>query len=201
MLDLDVIDDPAAAITALEPVRARILGQLSEPGSATTLAQQLGLSRQKANYHLRVLESHGLVEVVEERPRRGLTERVVQATASAYLVAPDVIDEHAADPSRLDRLSSRYLLALAARMVKEVLDLSRRAERARKTLPTLAIDTDIRFASAAQRAAFTTELATAIRALAARYHDETAPRGRWHRLVVAAHPHPDPPSNTHRGDP
>ena len=200
VLDLDVIDDPAAAITALDPVRTRILAHLAEPGSATTLAAQLGMSRQTANYHLRVLESHGLVEVVEERPRRGLTERVVQATASAYLVAPDVIDQHAVDPSRVDRLSSRYLLALAARMVKEVLDLSRRAERSHTTLPTLAIDTDVRFRSAAERAAFTAELAAAMRDLAARYHDETAPRGRWHRLVVAAHPHPDPPPEP-RGEP
>ncbi len=201
MLELDVIDDPAAAITALDPVRARILRHLAEPGSATTLAARLGSSRQKVNYHLRVLESHGLVEVVEERPRRGLTERVVQATASAYLVAPDVVDEHAADPSRIDRLSSRYLLALAARTVKEVLDLSRRAERADKKLPTLAIDADIRFRSAAERATFTAELAAAVRDLAARHHDETAPRGRWHRLVVTSHPHPDPPSATHRGAP
>jgi DNA-binding transcriptional ArsR family regulator len=197
VIELDVIDDPATAITALDPMRARILGHLAEPGSATTLAAQLGLSRQKANYHLRVLESHGLVEVVEERPRRGLTERVVQATARAYLVAPDVIDEHAADPSRVDRLSSRYLLALAARMVKEVLDLSRRAERAEKPLATLAIDADIRFASAAERAAFTSELAAAVRDLAARYHDETAPPrpvappgGRSPPANPIHHPHP-----------
>lgn len=194
VLDLDVIDDPLAAIAALDPVRARILGQLVEPGSATTLATDLGLTRQKANYHLRVLEAQGLVELVEERPRRGLTERVVRATARSYLVAPDAIDEHAADPSRVDRLSSRYLLALAVRMVKEVLELSRRAERAEKTLPTLAIDTEIRFASAAERAEFTAELAAAVRDLAARYHDEAAPRGRWHRLVVASHPHPHPPT-------
>jgi DNA-binding transcriptional ArsR family regulator len=200
VLDLDVIDDPAAALTALDPMRARILAQLTEPGSATTLATRLGVSRQKANYHLRALEAHGLVELVEERPRRGLTERVVQATARAYLVAPDVIDAHAADPSRVDRLSSRYLLALAARMVKEVLDLSRRAERTETRLPTLAIDADIRFRSAAERAEFTSELAATVRDLAARYHDESAPRGRWHRLVVAAHPHPDPPSH-HRGEP
>jgi len=195
VLDLDVIDDPGAAIAALDPVRARILRNLAQPGSATTLAGELGLSRQKVNYHLRALEAHGLVELVEERPRRGLTERIVQAKARAYLVAPDVVDDHAVDPSRVDRLSSRYLLALAARLVREVLDLSRRAERAGKTLPTLSIDTDIRFRSAAERAAFTSELAAAVRDLSARYHDEAAPRGRWHRLVVAAHPHPDPPSD------
>jgi DNA-binding transcriptional ArsR family regulator len=200
VLDLDVIDEPAAAIAALDPMRARILAQLAEPASATTLAPQLDLTRQKVNYHLRVLEAHGLVEVVEERPRRGLTERIYRATSRAYLVAPDVLDEQAADPSRIDRLSSRYLLALAARMVREVLALSRGAERAGQTLPTLAIDTDIRFRSADDRAAFTAELAAAVRDLAARHHDETAPRGRWHRLVIAAHPHPDPPT-THRGAP
>jgi DNA-binding transcriptional ArsR family regulator len=200
VLDLDVIDEPAAAITALDPVRARILRHLAEPGSATTLAAEMGLSRQKVNYHLRALESHGLVELVEERPRRGLTERIVQATARAYLVAPDVVDEHAVDPSRLDRLSSRYLLALAGRLVKEVVDLTRRADQAERTLPTLAIDADIKFRSAAERAAFTAELAAAVRDLAARYHDEAAPRGRWHRLLVAAHPHPDPPTSN-RGEP
>lgn len=196
MLDLDVIDDPATAITALDPVRARILRHLVEPGSATTLAAQLGLPRQKVNYHLRALESRRLVVLVEERPRRGLTERILQATASAYLVAPDVVHGHAVDPSRVDRLSSRYLLALAARLVTELVDLARRAERARKVLPTLAIDTDIRFRSAAERTAFTNELAAAVRDLAARYHDEGAVRGRWHRLLIASHPHPDPPSDT-----
>src|SRR5688572_7214281 len=125
-------------------MRAAILGQLVEPGSATTLATALGLPRQKVNYHLRSLEAHGLVVLVEERPRRGLTERILQATASAYLVAPDVLHEQGVDPSRVDRLSSRYLLALAGRIVTEVVDLTRRAERAGKTLPTLAIDTDIR---------------------------------------------------------
>lgn len=200
MLDLDVIDDPATAITALDPVRARILRHLVEPASATSLAHVLGMPRQKVNYHLRALEAHGLVALVEERPRRGLTERVLQATARAYLVAPDAVDDHAVDPTRVDRLSSRYLLALAARLLTEVRDLSRRAERAHKRLPTLAIDTDVRFASAAQRAAFTAELGTAVRDLAACYHDETTPRGRWHRLLVAAHPHPDPPS-AERGEP
>jgi hypothetical protein len=134
-----------------------------------------------------------LVTLVEERPRRGVTERIVQATARAYLVAPDALGDDAIDAARVDRLSTRYLLALAARLVKEVLELSRRAERAGTSLPTLVIDTEIRFRSAAERAAFSDELASAVRELAARYHDESAPRGRWHRLFVAAHPHPDPP--------
>ena len=201
MLDVDVIDDPAAAMAALDPVRANILAILAEPGSSTTVAAALGLPRQQVNYHLRTLERHNLVRVVEERPKRGLTERVMLATARAYVVSPSTLGENAADPARTDRLSTRYLIAVAARMVGEVADLARRADKARTPLATLAIDGEIRFASAADRAAFTAELTTAVTALAAKYHDEQANRGRWHRVVVAAHPTPrTPPTATRRPD-
>ena len=188
-----MIDDPAVAVAALGPVRADILATLVEPGSATTVAAALGLPRQQVNYHLRTLERHGLVRVVEERPKRGLTERVMRATARAYVVSPATLGESAADPARTDRLSTRYLIAVAARMVREVADLARRADDAGKPLATLAIDAEIRFASAAERAAFTSELAAAVTTLSAKYHDEHAPRGRRHRLVVAAHPVPPTP--------
>jgi hypothetical protein len=69
----------------------------------------------------------------------------------------------------------------------------RRAERAGKRLPTLALDTEIRFRSAAERAAFTSELADAVTTLVSRYHDAGAPGGRSHRLVVVAHPRPASP--------
>jgi len=193
VLDLDVIDDPAAAVAALDPVRARILAALAEPGSSTTLAAALGLPRQRVNYHLRLLESHGLVHLVEERPRRGLTERIVVATARAYVVSPEALGAGMADPARTDRLSARYLVALGARMVREVAVLARRAEKAGRPLATMAIDTEIRFASAAERAAFTAELTRTVTGLVARYHDETSAGGRWHRLVVAAHPRAAPP--------
>ena len=201
MLDVDVIDDPAAAMAALDPVRADILAILAEPGSSTTVAAALGLPRQQVNYHLRTLERHNLVRMVEERPKRGLTERVMLATARAYVLSPSTLGENAADPARTDRLSTRYLIAVAARMVREVADLARRADEAHKPLATLAIDSEIRFASAADRAAFTAELTAAVTALAAKYHDEQANRGRWHRVVVAAHPIPrTSPTATERPD-
>jgi DNA-binding transcriptional ArsR family regulator len=188
MLDVQVIDQPAVAVAALDPIRARVLAALVEPGSATTVAAALGLPRQQVNYHVRTLESHGLVRLVEERPRRGLVERVVQASAAGFVVSPTVLGPLAADPDRTDRLSARYLIALAARAVRDVADLSLRATRAGKSLPTLAIDTEVRFASAAARAAFTRQLTTAVADLVATYHDETTPGGRRHRLVVLAHP-------------
>jgi predicted ArsR family transcriptional regulator len=193
VLDVDVIEDPAAAVVALDPVRARLLAELTEPGSAATLAGRVGLARQKVNYHLRTLEAHGLVRVVDERRWGGLTERLYLATAAAYVVSPAALGEAASDPDRIaDRLSARYLVSLAARIVREVGDLARRAEQAGERLPTLALDTEIRLRSAAERAAFADELASAVTALVSRYHDESAPGGRRQRLVVAAHPVPAP---------
>jgi DNA-binding transcriptional ArsR family regulator len=194
MLDVDVIDDPAAATVALEPVRSRLLAELSQPASAATLAARLGLARQKVNYHLRALEAHRLVRVAARRQWGGLTERLLVASAGSYVVSPTALGPAAADPERTtDRLSASYLIALAARVVREVGDLLRRARAADQHLATLSIDAEIRFRSAADRAAFTGDLTEAIARLAARYHDETAPGGRRHRLVVMAHPLPRPP--------
>src|SRR5919107_1215400 len=137
MLDLEVIDDPAAAVVALDPLRARLLAGLAEPASASALAERVDLPRQKVNYNLRILEEHGLVT--------------------------------------------------------EVASLVRRADQAGKRLPTLALDTEIRFRSPAERAAFTSDLADAVTALVSRYHDAGAPGGRFHRLVVVAHPVPAGP--------
>lgn len=191
MLEIDVIDNPAVAAIALDPIKSRLLAELSAPASAAALAGRVGLSRQKVNYHLRSLEDHRLIEQAEERHWGGLTERLMIATASSYVVSPAALGAIGADPARNnDRLSASYLIALAARIVREVGALWRNARETNKRLATLSIDTMIRFRSPTDRAAFTAELAQAVTTLAARYHDETAPGGRPHRLVVASYPAP-----------
>lgn len=191
MLDVEVIDDPSAAVVALEPVRSRLLSELATPASAGCLANRLGIPRQKLNYHLRALESHGLVRVAEKRKWGGLTERLLVATASSYVVSPAAMGPAATDPGRnADRMSATYLISLAARIVREVNHLLRRSKDLGKRLPTLAIDTEVRFRNAEDRAAFSRELTTAITTLVSRYHDASAPEGRTHRLVLVAHPFP-----------
>ena len=193
MLDLEVIDRPARAVVALEPIRSRLLAELAAPASAAQLAARVGLSRQKVNYHLRILEDHGLVELAEARPRGGLTERLMVASAAAYVVSPAALGAVAADPDRsADRLSARHLIALAARLVAGVGDLVRGADRAGKRLATLSVDTELRFADPGSRAAFADDLAAAVAALVARHHAPEAAGGRSYRLVVAAHPLPTP---------
>ena len=191
MIDIEVISDPAAATVALDPIRSQLLAELAEPASAATLASRIGLARQKVNYHLRALEACGLVKVAEKRQWGGLTERLLVSSAKSFVVSPEALGPAAADPARSnDPLAASYLIALGARIVREVGDLWRRARRADKRLATLAIDTEIRFRSSADRAAFTQDLTRAIATLVARYHDEASPGGRLHRLVLVSHPLP-----------
>src|SRR5215467_4084557 len=148
MHDVTVIEDPAAAEVSLDPIRARLLAELTEPGSATMLAAKVGLARQKVNYHLRELEAHGLVELVEERRKGNVTERVMRATAASYVISPAALAAVAPDPARApDRLSARWLLALAAQLVRDIGDLLTGAERAQKKLATFAMEGKVRFAS------------------------------------------------------
>ena len=95
------------------------------------------------------------MRLAEERKWGGLTERLLVATAASYVVSPGALGPVAVDPNReVDRLSASYLIALGARIVREVGDLVRRANAAGKRLATLSVDTEIRFRSAADRAAF-----------------------------------------------
>src|SRR5690348_18514128 len=120
MHDVAVIEDPAAAEVSLDPIRSRLLAELAEPGSATMLAGRIGLPRQKVNYHLRTLEHHGLIHLVEERRKGNVTERMMQATAASYVISPAAIAAVAPDPDRApDRLSARWLHDLHGSPVRD----------------------------------------------------------------------------------
>ncbi|KZB85972.1 winged helix-turn-helix domain-containing protein [Amycolatopsis regifaucium] len=189
MFSVAVIEDAEAAEVSLDPVRARLLAELAEPASATMLAGRIDLPRQKVNYHLRALEKHGLVELVEERRKGNVTERMMRATASSYVISPTALSAVQPDPAQSpDRLSARWLLAVAGRLVRDVGLLITGSAKARKRVATFAIDGEVRFSSAADRAAFAEELTAAVTNLVSKYHDEGAEHGRDHRIVVAVHP-------------
>jgi len=193
VLDVAVIEEPAAAEASLDPIRSRILAALAEPGSASMLAARLGLPRQKVNYHLKELERHELVELAEERRKGSITERVYAATAASYVISPSALGAMSPDPEEApDQLSARWLLALGSRLVQEVGALLTGAARAHRKVATFGIDAEVTFASAGDRAAFAEELTQAVTALVGRYHDEAAPGGRRHRVVVGVHQIPMP---------
>lgn len=186
---LAVVRQDRAAGALVDPTRRRILSALQSPGSATTVAREVGLSRQLANYHVRALERAGLVEQVGRRPRRGLEERIVRATAAHYLVAPSALGSPTDTPADLgDRFSATYQVAVAARTIHEVAELAARARAAGKRLTTLTVDTTVTFATPADRERFGNDLVNAVNTLVVRYHDAEAPNGRAYRLFLGAHP-------------
>ncbi|MET7983301.1 MULTISPECIES: winged helix-turn-helix domain-containing protein [unclassified Streptomyces] len=190
MLDVTVIEDAEAAAVSLDPIRARLLAELAAgPASAAMLAGRVGLPRQKVNYHLKTLERHGLVELAGERRKGNVTERMMRATAASYVISPKALAAVQPDPDRFrDQLSARWLLALGARLVRDVGSLVTGAAKARKRLATYALDGEVTFASAADRAAFIEELTAGVSALIRKYHDGDTETGRPHRIVVAVHP-------------
>ncbi|WP_327743650.1 helix-turn-helix domain-containing protein [Streptomyces europaeiscabiei] len=209
MLDVTVIEDPEAAAVSLDPIRARLLAELAAgPASAAMLAGKVGLPRQKVNYHIKALERHGLVELAGERRKGNVTERLMRATAASYVISPLALAAVQPDPDRFrDQFSARWLLALGARLVRDVGLLITGAAKARKRLATYALDGEVTFASAADRAAFVQELTAGVGALIRKYDAPGAEAGRGHRIVVAVHPTvkpqatagvPDPPD---RSDP
>ena len=198
MWDVAVIEDAAAAGATLDPIRARLLAELVEPGSASSLAARVGQPRQKVNYHLRELERHGLLELVAERRKGNMTERVLQATASSYVISPAALAAVEPDPARApDRLSARWLLAVGARLVRDVGILITGATRAGKRVATYALDGEVRFATARDRAAFAEELTATVTGLVAKYHDEKAAGGRSYRVILAIHPSIPPTTGDH----
>ena len=186
---LDVVRQPDRASALLHPLRQRILEALAEPGSASTLARHLDEPRQKINYHLRELEQHGFVELVDEKRKGNCLERILRATATTYLIDPDIMGTLGDTPEEArDRFSSAYLIATCAGVIRDVAEMRRRAAGVGKPLPTLTLQTDVRFRSATERNAFTEELAQAFAGLVAKYNDDAAPRGRLYRFALGAHP-------------
>lgn len=198
MAGLQLVEDPVRVRAALSPLRRRLLELLREPRSATEAAATLGETRQKVNYHLRVLEDCGLVQLVELRQRRGFTERVLQAQDD-LVVDPAVIRSAPADTggsggvTARDRHAAVHLVATAERTVREVTRMQQAAQERGQRLLTLTIEAEVRFGSPHDVHRFTDELAGALARIAAGY-DTT--EGAAYRLTVAAHPAPlaPPPS-------
>jgi DNA-binding transcriptional ArsR family regulator len=82
-----VIDDPAGFKVLANPLRLRILEQLSGEGrTVKQLGQILGTQPTKLYYHVKLLEKHDFIHVTSSRMVSGIIERRYQATASSFAV-------------------------------------------------------------------------------------------------------------------
>ncbi|WP_116044151.1 ArsR/SmtB family transcription factor [Amycolatopsis palatopharyngis] len=186
MTTRDLLDEPDRVRQALSPLRRQLLARLRTPASASELATELQLPRQRLGYHLRQLEESGLIELVEERRRRGFVERVLQATADAFVVDPGVLGIHEGQHAG-DVHAAEHLLDAATRTVRDVARMQAGAEREGKRLLTFTVETEVRFDAPGDVHRFTEALAGAVADVVAKFD---SPSGRPYRLIGAGHPAP-----------
>jgi DNA-binding transcriptional ArsR family regulator len=188
-----LLAEPEKLRGALAPLRRRLLSRLRTPASATELARELEIGRQKINYHLRQLEAAGLIELVEERQRRGCTERVMRARADAFVIDPSLMSDHDVRDSRVrdgDRHAAEHLVAVASDTVRDVTRMQSAAGQAGLRLLTFTVETQVRLAAPGDLHDFTEALA---RAIASVVSDFDSPGGRAYRVIGAGHPAPSHP--------
>jgi DNA-binding transcriptional ArsR family regulator len=188
---LQIVREPDRAQVLLHPERRRLVEALAAgPDSASGLARRLGESRQRLNYHLRMLEEAGHVELAEERWKGSQPERVMRLVARHYVLDPATIGSLAADPDEMgDRFSATYLVALASRALRELAELLDRAKG--KRLATASVNTRVRVRSPAAFAEFQEDLTQAVARVIAKHHDDRG-QGRWFRVLAGAYPGPRP---------
>ncbi|WP_203416756.1 winged helix-turn-helix domain-containing protein [Jiangella ureilytica] len=191
MAAITYLEEPAEVRAALSPPRRELLTALREPASATQLAAALGLPRQRVNYHLRVLEAAGLVELVEERQRRGCVERILRAKPGALVVDPAVMSGDGDHRDRFSQIQDQYaaehLVGVAAGAVRDVARMQAKADESGKRLLTFTIEAEVRFGAPGDVHAFTDELTEAVRRTVARFDTGD---GRPYRLVAGGYPAP-----------
>ena len=186
---LDIIDDPARARVALQPIRLRLLHLLEQPQSAPQVARALGMPRQRVLYHLRRLEAERLVEARDHGSVGRRIDRSYVRTATSYAIAPKTLGGVAVDTrSVTDAFSSAYLSAVAGRALNDLAALGRAATARGKRVPTITLETDVRFATPDDQRRYADELTAAFTTLAARYHHHEATHGRTFRVFACGYP-------------
>lgn len=188
---LSLLESPAAASAILDPLRLKILERLVDPGSASTVAKALKLPRQRVAYHVKELEKAGLLSHLEDVRRGNCVQRVMQATARHYMVAPRALGELAvAGRYEQDRFSSTYLIALAAQIIDDLASLRKAAASEDLKLPTLSLSGEIGFRSQQEQHEFARELTQAVTSLVTKYRGDGHSQERKFRLTVGAYPAP-----------
>ncbi len=194
--DMEVLREPERIAVLMDPGRRRLVDALLErPDSAVGLARRLGDTRQRLNYHLRVLAEAGLLEVAEERQRRGARERVYRVVARRFALDPGSLGELSPEPLDGDRFSATYLVALASRGIRELAALLERARSSGKRLATTGLSTEVRLAEPGDFNGFAAELSRAVAKVVARY-DTAGPGGRTFRVFAGAYPGPGAKART-----
>lgn len=83
-----------------DPIRVKILGIIqNQPATAKQLAEQLGATPGAIGHHLRLLEEHGLAQVIARRLVRGVVAKYYTRTARMFYfeLSPELVGESTVD--------------------------------------------------------------------------------------------------------
>jgi predicted ArsR family transcriptional regulator len=90
--DQVVIDDLETLKVLSDPLRMQIAELMShQPRTVKQVAKELGTTPHKLYYHVKLLEDHGLIRVVETRLVSGIVEKHYQITAKEIVVADGLL--------------------------------------------------------------------------------------------------------------
>jgi DNA-binding transcriptional ArsR family regulator len=196
-LDLAMVATEAAVSAVAHEDRRRILEELSRGAdSAVGLAERMDDTRQRINYHLTALAETGLIELAEERPRRGFTEKIYRPVSRRFALDPALLGPLDAGwelPTNGDRWAAGYAVALASRTTRELARLLEKAARQEKRLAVGSMDTSVHLPSPNAMEAFVDDLARTIGEVVAR-HDDPRPGARPFRVTACCHPAPPAPA-------
>jgi DNA-binding transcriptional ArsR family regulator len=185
VISMRLLEEPEKVRAALSPLRRQLLDLLQEPASGTQLAAALELPRQRVNYHLKELEKAGLVELVEERQRRGCVERILRATSGSFVVDPSVMGR--AFSQLGDQYAAEHLVEVAAGTVRDVARMQNKADATGKRLLTFTLEAEVKFAEPGDVHRFTDALTEAVRQTIAAFDTDG---GRPYRVIAGGHPAP-----------
>jgi DNA-binding transcriptional ArsR family regulator len=185
MQDVYYIDDLDRAAALLKPMRVRLLRLLTRPQSLAELAESTSETPQKLYYHVKMLERAGLVQQVDERRAGAMVERVYQAAARSYWLAPQVLGRAGGEQRAQDDLSLGFLLGLAEEMQQDLGRLT--AQALVQDVPSLGLDLRV-YLPPEQRHAFACDVQQMFKDIAARYGIQNDAAGETFRVVLACYP-------------
>ncbi len=168
MQDVLYVEVAGQAGALLHPLRLEVLKRLAEPRSCPELAKELRETTQKVYYHVKILESEGLVEKVEERRVRGIMEGLYRARAKSYWLSPSLVGQVGGAPRARDQMSLGFLLNLAEEIHEDIARLGERTGEGEAT-PSLGLSLQIELPDPSTRARFLEELRQTFQGLAKKY--------------------------------
>ncbi|SCG43223.1 winged helix-turn-helix domain-containing protein [Micromonospora halophytica] len=183
MRDVLYLERIEQAEVLLKPQRIEVLRQLAEPRTCTEVAGRLGQTPQRVYYHVRQLVAAGLVEQVQTRQVRGISEGIYQAAARSYWLSPRLVGRVGGLRRARDELSLGHLLDLMEEVQADVAALDRSAPE----LPSIGVSGEIRV-PAERRQEFLHDLQSTLQDLFTRYGGA---EGDAFKLAVACYPKGD----------